>query len=85
MYFLILLLENISFNKPLLIKNIKSFLTNANKTDIKHLGRWDITYDKKVINKKIDFSNYDHCGTCGIEKIEIQNDKALNDIKKKNI
>jgi hypothetical protein len=34
--------------------------------DIKHLGRWDIVYDSKIINKKIDLSNNDHCGSCGI-------------------
>jgi hypothetical protein len=28
------------------------------------LGRWTIDYCEKKINKKIDLSNEDHCGTC---------------------
>ena len=37
------------------------------------LGRWNIDYCEKKINKKIDLSNEDHCGPCGnytLEKIE---------------
>jgi hypothetical protein len=30
------------------------------------LGRWNIDYCQKKINKKIDLSNEDHCGTCNI-------------------
>jgi hypothetical protein len=28
------------------------------------LGRWNIVYCQEKINKKIDLSNEDHCGTC---------------------
>ena len=28
------------------------------------LGRWNVVYCDKKINKKIDLSNEDHCGTC---------------------
>jgi hypothetical protein len=28
------------------------------------LGRWTIDYCENKINKKIDLSNEDHCGTC---------------------
>jgi hypothetical protein len=28
------------------------------------LGRWTIDYCEEKINKKIDLSNEDHCGTC---------------------
>ena len=28
------------------------------------LGRWNIDYSYRTINKKIDQSNEDHCGTC---------------------
>lgn len=28
------------------------------------LGRWNIVYCEKKINKKLDLSNEDHCGTC---------------------
>ena len=29
------------------------------------LGRWNIDYCNKKINKKVDLSNEDHCGPCG--------------------
>ena len=35
---------------------------------IKHLGRWNIENCAEKINKKIDFSNEDHCGPCGQTK-----------------
>jgi hypothetical protein len=28
------------------------------------LGRWNVVYCEKKINKKIDLSNEDHCGSC---------------------
>jgi hypothetical protein len=28
------------------------------------LGRWGITYCKKIQNKRIDLANEDHCGVC---------------------
>ena len=30
-----------------------------------YLGRWNIDYCSKKINRKIDLSNYDHSGPCG--------------------
>jgi hypothetical protein len=39
------------------------------RQDIKHLGRWNITYDSNIVNKKIDLSNNDHCGTCSITDV----------------
>lgn len=43
------------------------------------LGRWNIEYCNKKINKKIDFSNEDHCGPCGqyILTEIILNDKKI--------
>ena len=35
------------------------------KKDLKILGRWNIDYCDKILNKKIDLSNEDHCGPCG--------------------
>ena len=29
------------------------------------LGRWNITYNKKELDKKIYLANQDHCGPCG--------------------
>ena len=34
------------------------------KQPVVPLGRWNIVYCEKKINKKIDLSNEDHCGTC---------------------
>ena len=31
----------------------------------KILGRWNMEICDKKINRKIDFSNEDHCGPCG--------------------
>ena len=31
----------------------------------KILGRWNIDYNSKKLNMKIDLSNEDHCGPCG--------------------
>jgi hypothetical protein len=45
-----------------IIKTIKMFIKNEPP---KILGRWNIDYCKKKMNKKIDLSNEDHCGPCG--------------------
>jgi exonuclease III len=42
------------------------------------LGRWNIVYCDKQINRKIDLSNEDHCGTCN----SISNYNKYKDIKK---
>ena len=51
------------------------------------LGRWNIDYNTKKINKKIDLSNEDHCGPCGqyivkkkYEDILYNNNKKYEDI-----
>jgi hypothetical protein len=31
----------------------------------KPLGRWNIDYCSKKMDKKVDLSNEDHCGPCG--------------------
>ena len=35
------------------------------KSQFVPLGRWNIDYCVKKINRKIDLSNEDHCGPCG--------------------
>jgi hypothetical protein len=47
------------------MKFIKSIIQKFVKKEIKPLGRWNIENCDKRINKKIDFSNEDHCGPCG--------------------
>jgi hypothetical protein len=29
------------------------------------LGRWNLDYCPNIVNRKVTFSNEDHCGTCG--------------------
>ena len=45
-----------------IIKTIKNVIKNDPP---RILGRWNIDYCKKKMNKKIDLSNEDHCGPCG--------------------
>ena len=51
------------------MKFIKSILQKIIEQKIikekKILGRWNIEYCDKKMNKKIDLSNEDHCGPCG--------------------
>jgi hypothetical protein len=42
------------------------------------LGRWNIVYCDKKINKKIDLSNEDHCGVCDLYKYDKYKDINLN-------
>ena len=48
--------------------------------DKKILGRWNLEYCDKKMNKKIDLSNEDHCGPCGQYIL----DKTNIDIPKHN-
>jgi hypothetical protein len=47
----------------------------------KPMGRWNIDYCNKKLNKKIDLSNEDHCGPCGqyaiMKNEEIKNEKLV--------
>jgi hypothetical protein len=45
-----------------IIKTIKLYIKNEPP---RILGRWNIDYCNKKMNKKIDLSNEDHCGPCG--------------------
>lgn len=51
----------------------------------KILGRWNIESCSKKIDTKIDLSNEDHCGPCGLymeNKLKIRNDATMNENKK---
>lgn len=39
----------------------RMLIANANTTK---LGRWQLHYDPKVVNSKVDQANEDHCGCC---------------------
>jgi hypothetical protein len=41
------------------------------------LGRWSIVYCENKINKKIDLSNEDHCGTCNIIPVKEKDIKSF--------
>ena len=49
----------------------------------KPMGRWNIDYCNKKLNKKIDLSNEDHCGPCGqyaiMKNEEIKNEEIKNE------
>jgi hypothetical protein len=47
---------------------LKNFFT---KQKTLQLGRWNLDYCNKKINRKIDLSNEDHCGPCGYNNIKI--------------
>ena len=48
------------------------------KEEKRVLGRWNIDYCNKKINKKIDYSNEDHCGPCGQYILHKQINNKLN-------
>jgi len=47
------------------MKFITTIMQHFKKSDKKVLGRWQMEYCDKKMNKKIDLSNEDHCGPCG--------------------
>lgn len=38
------------------------------KTKPTKLGRWDVTYDAQILEKRINWANHDHCGSEVCEK-----------------
>lgn len=51
------------------IYNTMNFITKFTQKfsfskNTKPLGRWNVDYCDKIINRKIDMANEDHCGTC---------------------
>jgi hypothetical protein len=58
-----------------LIKTIIRFFTKTTiDKPFNGIGRWQIDYNPKIINRKIDLANDDNCGTCGdfkLKKLEI--------------
>ncbi len=56
------------------MKIVTNVLRNLIKKDIvPPLGRWNLDYCSTKINKKIDLSNEDHCGPCGMYKHDANN------------
>jgi len=49
------------------------------------LGRWQLHYDPKTVNSKIDQANEDHCGCCGESEEQGQQRQHLQQIKDKQL
>ncbi len=67
-----------------MLVRLKNLFLIKTKTPIIPLGRWNIVYCEKKINKKLDLSNEDHCGSCNQYNNYIKNNKN-NKEKKINI
>ena len=65
-------------------KVIRFFFSDFHKP----LGRWGLMHENQEnINKKIDWSNEDHCGPCGNESLDVyikKNEKKLKELNEKN-
>ncbi len=57
------------------ITKIKNLIPNKQQKVL--LGRWTIDYNEKTINKKLDLSNEDHCGSCNRFKTNIDIKKMI--------
>lgn len=48
------------------------------------LGRWGVTYEKPVLDKRINWANHDHCGSEVCEKHLSKHKEVVKEKKKKN-
>lgn len=64
------------------MKFITYIIQQIMKKEKKVLGRWNMEYCDKKMNKKIDLSNEDHCGPCGQYLLEQSKIKQTEPIKK---
>lgn len=62
------------------MKFIRYIIQQIMKKDKKVLGRWNMEYCDKKMNKKVDLSNEDHCGPCG--QYLLEQNKQKEPIKK---
>ena len=58
-------------------------MLNANVPTTK-LGRWQLHYDPKIVNSKVDQANEDHCGCCheNIQTMKKEKEQMLRQKKK---
>jgi hypothetical protein len=64
------------------MNTIINFINRIRVRDqIKVLGRWEITYCKPTMNKKIDLANEDHCGICYSTKYHNHHHKYVANLK----
>ena len=48
------------------------------------LGRWGVTYEKEILDKRINWANHDHCGSEICEKYFSDKDKGKKEKEKEN-
>ena len=68
----------------MIMKYITKIISTIQKAKPVPLGRWNINYCNKQINRKIDLANEDNCGPCGEYAITKKELKNKNDVQIKN-
>ena len=63
------------------MKSIRDFIKKYTNNQKQLLGRWNIDYCNKKLDKKIDLSNEDHCGPCGQYILSKKTDEIQPKIK----
>jgi hypothetical protein len=52
-------------------------------TSTTNLGRWQLHYDPKIVNSKVDQANEDHCGCCGEQMHQRDQREQMKQMKDK--
>jgi hypothetical protein len=52
-------------------------------TSTTQLGRWQLHYDPKIVNSKVDQANEDHCGCCGEQMQQRDQREQMKQMKDK--
>ena len=55
---------HMQLNPTNLMNFIQRMLSLHTPTITTKLGRWNLHYDPKIVNSKVDQANEDHCGCC---------------------
>ena len=63
--------------------NISSSLSSTNGINSIKLGRWNLHYDPKIVNSKVDQANEDHCGCCHTALQENQTKQQIQQVQKR--
>jgi hypothetical protein len=63
-------------SNPISIPKNANANANANIEQLV-LGRWKLEKCSNIINRKIDYSNEDHCGTCGDNLLQNKNNTNM--------
>lgn len=68
-------------------RRVSYHLTESSPDGFPKLGRWSIQYDERLIHRKIDQANEDHCGCCvnefkKVEQVDLNEEKNEKDEEK---